>query len=109
MTPDAPGDDGVQRQLQRSILRELRAVADPVEMRRVVHCLVLNELSDVAGRGIGQRVSPGGALGRLALRQRELAFELDAPRIGDVVLPAHMHEDWNDWPGDGQERRTPGR
>ena len=75
-------------------------------MRRVIHGLVLNEGSDVSGRGISKPVSPGGSFGGFAVSQRELAFELDTPRISDVRFPPDVDHDWGMRPG---ERQNPVR
>ena len=97
-TSDAPGDRGIQRQLHGPVLRELRAIADPIEVRCIVYRLVLDELSDIACRGIGQYVSPRGALGPFSLCQVELSLEVDASIVGDGGLPSHMNNDGDGWP-----------
>jgi hypothetical protein len=108
-TPDAPGDRGVQRQLHGSVLRELGAITDPIEVRRIVYCFVLDELPDVACRSIGQRVSPGCPLGLFSLCQGELSLQFDAPIVGNGGLPSHMNHDRDGGPHHQQHNIRQGR
>ena len=95
--------------LHGSVLRELGAITDPIEVRRIVYCLVLDELSDIACRGIGQRVSPGCPLGLFSLCQGELSLEVDAPIVGDGGLPSHMNNDRDGGPHHQQHGIGQGR
>lgn len=89
----AVGDEGASQDLARSVLREFRTIANAVQVRRVVHRGVLNQLPDVRRGRIGQLIFPGRRFGLNPASQIEAPFTLDSLRVRDVRAPANMQMD----------------